>query len=293
MMLLFYRRAIHDLLDNRFLNVVTVITIALSILIASAFILFFINADSLVNSWKSGIRIMAYLKPETPAAERATLQLKLKKISGVEDAVFVSKEEALSRLKEQLMRQSSLLEGLPENPLPDAFEIRMAPAMHGEKAIELLAAHIESLPHIDEVEYGQLWFKRFGSIIELFRLSGYALGTLFFMAAVFIVANTIRILLYSRREEIDIMRLVGASDGFIKAPFYIEGMILGALGGFIGIAVLFAGYLMVATNVEQSLSAGLFRLRFIPLTIVLEIVFGSMVVGWLGCYLSLKQFLKV
>ena len=293
MMLFFYRRAIHDILDNRFLNVITIITIALSILIASAFILFFINADGLVNSWKNGLRIMAYLKPGVSAAERTAEKLKLQKISGVQEVSFVSKEEALSRLKDQMKRQSSLLEGLSENPLPDAFEIRMVPSMHGEKAIELLAAHIESLPQIDEVEYGQLWFKRFNSIIDLFRLTGYALGVLFFMAAVFIVANTIRIVLYSRREEVEIMRLVGASDGFIKAPFYFEGVILGALGGIIGLVTLFVAYVLVATNVEQSLSAGLFRIRFLPMKAMVEIVLGSMLVGWMGCYLSLKQFLKV
>ncbi len=293
MMLLFCRKAVYDILDNRFLNVITIVTIALSILIASAFILFFINADELVNSWKSGIRMMAYLKPGTSTGERAAVKTGLQKITGISDVIYVSKEEALKRLRDQMKRQSSLLEGLKENPLPDAFEIRMKPSLHGEKAIELLAAHIESLPHVEEVEYGQLWFKRFTSIIDLFRLTGYALGTLFFMAAVFIVANTIRIVLYSRREEIEIMRLVGAADGFIKAPFYFEGIILGALGGIIGLGTLYAGYLLVATNVEQSLSAGLFRIRFLPITVMVEIVLGSMLVGWLGCYLSLKQFLKI
>lgn len=291
-MLLFCRRAIHDILDNRFLNAITIVTIALSILIASAFILFFINADELVNSWKNGLRIMAYLKPGTTAAQQKGLKRKLQTISGVQEAAFISKEEALKRLKVQLKRQSSLLEDLKENPLPDAFEIRMAPSMHVEKAVELLAAHIQSLADVDEVEYGQLWFKRFTSIINLFRLTGYALGTLFFAAAVFIMANTIRIVLYSRREEVEIMRLVGAADGFIKAPFYFEGVILGALGGTIGLGVLFSGYLMVATNVEQSLSAGLFRIQFLPPAVVAEIISGSMLVGWLGCYLSLKQFLK-
>ena len=176
--------------------------------------------------------------------------------------------------------------------MPDAFEIRMIPALQTESQVEALAARIDSIPAVAEVEYGQLWFRRFAGFINLFRLTGYALGALFFMAAVFIVANTIRIVLYSRRDEIDIMRLVGASDGFIKTPFYFEGVFLGALGGVIGIAALYVVYVLIASNVEQGLSAGLFHFRFIPLTVVAAIIAGSMVVGWLGCYLSLKQFMK-
>ena len=293
MMLLFYRRAVKDILDNRFLNLVTIITIALSILIASAFILFFINANDLVSSWRRGIRLMAYLKPETPQATLAELKRKIKGISGVQDAVFISKEDALTRLKDQMKRQASLFENLKENPLPDGFEIRMSPFLHKETDVEMVATRIESLGAIDEVEYGQLWFKRFTNIINLFRLTGYALGILFFMAAVFIVANTIRIVLYSRREEVEIMRLVGAADDFIKSPFYIEGIILGGLGGIFGLMALLIVFIFISSNFEQSLSIGLFQVRFIPLRLTFGILIGSMFVGWLGCYLSLKQFLKI
>ncbi|MEW6671944.1 MAG: permease-like cell division protein FtsX [Thermodesulfobacteriota bacterium] len=292
MMTLFIKRAIQDILGNRFLNMVTVITIALSILIVSSFTLFFINVTGVMDVWKKGIRIMAYLKPDPARRNPADIQRTIQSITGVQDAVFVSKEEALNLLKAQMRRQASLLENLKENPLPDAFEIRIVPSSQSGAEIETLAARVESLPEIEEVEYGQSWIGKFTGIINLFRLAGYAIGGLFFMAAVFIVANTIRIVLYSRREEIEIMRLVGAADGFIKAPFYIEGLILGALGGLIGIGTLLLIFLMIAANVQQSMVAGLFQLRFISMTGTGGILSGSMFAGWLGCYLSLKQFLK-
>ncbi|MDF1591841.1 MAG: permease-like cell division protein FtsX [Desulfobacterales bacterium] len=291
-MTLFIKRAIHDILGNRFLNMVTVITIALSILIVSSFTLFFINATDVMDVWKKGIRIMAYLKPEPDRKNLADTRQALQSITGVQDAVFVSKEEALKLLKAQMHRQASLFENLRENPLPDAFEVRIIPSSQRGEEVERLAARIESLPEIEEVEYGQSWVGKFTSIINLFRLAGYAIGALFFMAAVFIVANTIRIVLYSRREEIEIMRLVGAADGFIKAPFYIEGLILGALGGIIGIGVLFLIFLLISANVQQSVAAGLFQLRFLSMESTGAILVGSMIAGWLGCYLSLKQFLK-
>ena len=118
------------------------------------------------------------------------------------------------------------------------------------------------------------------------------MGALFFMAAIFIVANTIRLVIYSRREEVEIMRLVGATDNFIKIPFYFEGLIQGALGAIMGLGILYFSFFLIVTNVEQEFLPGIFQLKFIPSAILCEILLGSMLVGWLGCYISLKQFLK-
>jgi cell division transport system permease protein len=291
-MLLQYKRAIQDIREHKFLNVITIITIAISILIASAFALFFINASNIMNTWKKGVRIMAYLKPEMPHIKVSELKLKIKGLYGVRDAEFISKEEALKRLKDQMKRQASLFADLKENPLPDAFEIRMIAAYQDQKKIEELATRLESLPEIKEVEYGQRWLNKFTNIFNLFRLTGFAMGGLFFLAAVLIVANTSRLVLYARREEVEIMRLVGATDSFIRAPFYIEGVIQGALGGIIGLAALFITFMVVSSNVEQGFAADLFTIRFLSVGALCGILLGSMFVGWLGCYLSLKQFLK-
>lgn len=292
-MTVYYKKAIQDILENRFLNLVTIITIALSILIISAFALFFVNANDIMNSWKSGIRIMAYLKPGIAEANLLDLEHKIKGMYGVADARFISKEEALAHLKDQMKRQFSFLTNLKENPLPDAFEVRMIASSQTLEKVEALATRLEALSLIDEVEYGQKWLGRVASIYNLLRLTGYAMGALFFMATVFIVANTIRLVLYSRREEVEIMRLVGAADSFIKAPLYIEGLIQGALGGIIGLAALFVTFILISANVEQGFSAGLFTIRFLSPGVSCGIVLASMFIGWLGCYLSLKQFLRV
>jgi cell division transport system permease protein len=288
----YYHRAVQDIKDNGFLSAVTIITISLSILIVSAFALFFTNANNVMNYWGKGVRIMAYLKPGIIQKNFPDIKRKIQGVYGIQDVNFISKEEAFKRLKEQMKRQSSILMNLNENPLPDAFEISiMASSQHDEK-VEEIATKIESLPSIEDVEYGQKWLERFTNIFDLFRLAGYAMGGIFFMAAVFIVANTIRLVIYTRREEIEIMRLVGASEKFIKGPFYIESIIQGTLGGIIGIAVLFITFKLIASNVEHSFKHGLLNISFLSPEFYFGIILCSMFVGWLGCYISLKQFLK-
>jgi cell division transport system permease protein len=293
MITLFFKRAVDDIFKNRFLNLITIITISLSILIVSAFFLFFINTSEIINSWKKGLRIMAYLKPGFSNDALTDLKAAIESLEGVQDVRFISKEEALSQLKVQMERQSSLFENLTENPLPDSFEIRMTASSESWQKIESLAVQVESFNQVEEAEYGQRWMGRVAHIFTLFRLAGYGMGALFFMATVFIVANTIRLVIYSRREEVEIMRLVGATDGFIKVPFYIEGLIQGALGAIMGLVVLFVSFLFVSSNIEQGFFPGLFRLQFLSAPMLCAIIIGSMLVGWLGCYISLKQFLKV
>lgn len=292
-MKLFCQKAIHDIRTNRFLNTVTVITIGLSVLIVSAFTLFIVNAGDMMRDWEKGVQLMAYLEPDMQETARLEIKDRIQSMPGIAKIRFISSVEALHQLKMQMKRQSAILKGLDKNPLPDAFEIRMTGATRDLQQVEALANRLESIEGVAEVEYGQQWLGRFLDIFNLLRLAGYAIGGIFFMAAVFIVANTIRLVLYSRQEEIEIMRLIGATDGFIKAPFYIEGVIQGACGGIIGIAALFLAYFLVASNIQQDFSSNLLTIRFLPPVIVLSIILCSMFVGWLGCYLSLKQFLKV
>ncbi len=286
-------RALKDILENRFLTAITVITVALSVMIAASFALFFINAGDIINSWQKGIRMMVYLKPDTSEAGRLDTKYRLQSIAGVQEAIFISKKEGLAKLKNQMKHHSALIDDLENNPLPDAFEITISPQARTSEALEFLSERIAHLPSVEEVEYGQQWIKRFTHIIDLFQLAGYGIGGLFFMATVFIVANTIRLVLYSRRDEIEIMRLVGATDRFIKIPFYLQGMIQGGVGTLLGLLVLFIGYLYLSARFEQTIAGALLTIHFLSLPLCGMIVFCGIFVGGLGSLVSLKQFMKI
>ena len=288
----FFLRAIKDIRENQFLTLISVITIALSILIASSFALFFLNAGEALNMWQKGIRMMAYLEADASEAARLDTKFRLQAIAGVQEAVYISKSDAMQRLKQQMRSHSALLDNLRTNPLPDAFEITLQTETRSGDELRVLAEHIQELPAVAEVEYGQQWIQRFTSVVDLFSLAGYAIGALFFMATIFIVANTIRLVLYSRRDEIEIMRLVGATDRFIKVPFYLQGMMQGAAGTIVGLAVLFLGYVSLSSHFEHSLSGGTVNVRFFSAGACAAIAAVGVLIGWLGCWISLKQFLK-
>ena len=292
-MIIFFRRAVQDILRNRVLNLITIITIALSIIIIGSFAIFVINANDILDSWKRCARIMVYLRPSLSETEISGIKQKITGIYGVKSARFISKDEALSLLRKKMKHQAAVLDNLHKNPLPDAFEIEMMPSCADQKKIEFIVTVIESLPFVEDLEYGQRWIGQFADIMRLFRLAGFAVGGLFFIAAVFIVANTIRLVLYSRREEVEIMRLVGATERFIKIPFFIEGIIQGILGGITGVIMLYIAFVFISSNLSQGILTGFITLRFFHFKVICLIILCSMFVGWLGCVLSFIRFKRL
>jgi cell division transport system permease protein len=205
---------------------------------------------------------------------------------------FISRKAGLEELRAQMPGQASLFEGLKENPLPDAYELRLSNKVQDIAGIEALARRLASIPAVQDVEYGQQWLEQAARALEVIRLTGLVLGVLFFAATAFIVGNTIRLVIYSRRDEIEIMRLVGATDRFICTPFYFLGLLQGATGGLVGLVILLVVFWTVRTQIEPGLWVGPFQVHFLPVGMQLAMVAASMMVGCLGCFLSLQQFLK-
>ena len=286
-------RALQDIRRNRMLSLVTTSTFAFSILIVSAAILFFINMGDIIDGWRQGVRIMAYLQDGLTDVDRSHLRIRIENLYGVQQTDFIPKDQALARLRHQMGRQASIVDNLESNPLPDAFEIQMLAASQSWDKVEQLAAALESLEGVQEVEYGQRWIKRIINIFNLFQLTGTMMGALFFMAAMFIVGNTVRLVLYSRREEVEIMRLVGATERFILAPFYFQSLIQAALGGVIGLVALYLMYMLIQSRIAMDTAGSFFQLRFLSPAALFSIVGCGMIVGWLGCHLSVKQYVKV
>ncbi|CCK82443.1 permease-like cell division protein FtsX [Desulfobacula toluolica] len=288
----FLKKAVADIRSNNFLNLITIMTISLSILVVSVFLLFFENIDRVIESWNQGGRAMIYLKKEFRPDMLPELTAKINALGEIDEIVYISKTQALDKLKKEIASKSAFLKTLKNNPLPDALEIRMKPYKRFEK-IQTFAQNIKAINIVEDVEYGRNWLGKFLKIFNLFKITGYAMCSLFFLIALFITANTVRLAFYSRKLEIEIMRLVGATETFIKTPFYVESLVQGFLGGIFGLAALLIIYLTASSGIMQSLAAYVyFDIRFLSVKLIILIIAGSTFLGWFGCYLSLKQILK-
>lgn len=291
-MIRFIKKALADIRSNRFLNVITIMTISLSILVVSVFMLFFENASRVLESWNQGGRAMVYMDSRFTPDMLPQVESRLKNLEGIEGVAFISKTHALERLQKEMGSKTEFFATLKENPLPHALEVTMGSFSSFDRVREL-AARIEGLDMVDSVEYGQGWLGRFLKLFNLFKMTGYAMCSLFLLIALFITSNTVRLAFYSRKTEVEIMRLVGATEGFIKTPFYVEGLLQGFLGGALGLLILLAGFTALSSGIAQNLGSYVYiDIRFLSWQAMAVIMFSSTFLGWFGCYLSLKQILK-
>lgn len=284
-----FRHALKDIRSHRFLHGITWITIVLSVILSGTFILFASNAGDVIASWKAGVRVMVYLEKGLTEKDLVRIKNSLGEMELISDFRFVSKMEALEFLRMRMQRHAAVFHNLPENPMPDAFELRVKVGEQGWDIVENVALHVEKIQGVDDVEYGGQWVGRFLQVIAMLRMAAFGMGSLFFLVSVFIVANTIRLAFYSRKEEVEIMRFVGAEEGFIKAPFYMQGFLLGFSGGLGGILVLFVVYTTLTFRMDATFSALAFDFSFLSLRTAATMVGISAFVGWVGAYLSFRQ----
>jgi cell division transport system permease protein len=172
----------------------------------------------------------------------ALVKKRIESERAVKGMTYTSKEEALQSFKRELRGKESLLDGLGENPIPASLQLGIHEAYQTPEALRQLASFLSRLEGVEDVLYGQEWVDRLTAAIRMLRLLGLSVGLVLGMASLLIVSNTIRLAVYARAEEIEIMRLVGATKMHIRAPFLLEGMIQGGLGAGLAILLLFGAY---------------------------------------------------
>jgi len=288
----FFKGVLKDFIATPMLHSVTILTIALSLLVTASFGLFFSNINKVFYVWKKGIRIMAYISPTVEQADEAMIEKHIQNLYGVKQIDYISKEDALDFMKNN-MQQGNILSHLKKNPLPASFMIHVNPEVNTWQTIENLANQLQMMPEISEVEYGKGWLERITSFMTFFQFTCMAIGTLLIITTLFVISNTIRLVFYSRRDEIDVMRLVGATQWFIKIPFYMEGIIQGLLGSIIGLTFLYGLFYYLTIYNLPVWSTDLFKPHFYSLQTIAMLILLSMGTGWAGCYISLKQFIKL
>lgn len=217
-------------------------TIGVSFVIVGIFLIITGNLSALVGEWKEQFQVTVFLEDGITAEQLALLKRRIQTERAVKGMTYTSKEEALQAFKRELRGKESLLEGLGENPIPASLQLRIHEAHQTPEALRQLTAFLSRLEGVEDVHYGQEWVDRLTAAIRMLRLLGVSVGLALGTASLLIVSNTIRLAVYSRAEEIEIMRLVGATKLHIRAPFLLEGMIQGGLGAGLALLLLFGAY---------------------------------------------------
>jgi cell division transport system permease protein len=289
--LYFITEAFHGLRANRLVNLLAVGTISMAMLIVGFFLLVFINLHSAVNALGDRLEISVYLKEGVTAREKDFLRDRLNAEPGVKRVTYLAKADALALFQKQLTGQEKLLEGLGENPLPDSYEAAVDRQAAAPDRLEAMAKKFAAYPGVEDVSYGKEGAQVLSGLYEAVLYGGVALSVLLGVSVVFIISNSVRLALYSRGQEIELMQWIGATRGFIQGPFLIEGMMLAMLGSALSVGVIAALYFALPQELVLILSrAG--GLDFLPPSVVACMIIGGGLLGLSGALVSVAQFLE-
>lgn len=289
------RRAWQQFHEGSLSHWTTTIVIALALTIYGAFSLLLSNVNTLMESWRGENLVTVFLQPKASPDQVTRVREKLAaKVASREATVaLVPPQEAMARLKGMMGGEAALLADLEENPLPYSLEFHMS--LEENPHLDELVADIAQWPGVDGVSYDRQWAKRLDAVIQVFRYGGNVFSFLLLSAVALIISNTIKLTIIARRNEVEVMRFMGATDGFIKTPFIYEGILQGLLGALMALVlttVLWLGAQEVVVELGRSfaMTLSLHHLPYDQLALILGL---GVFLGLAGALISVSRFLEV
>jgi cell division transport system permease protein len=270
------------------LSALSITTIAFSLFTVGLFGLVAINLRQALRGLEERVEIVAYIFRGTPAETIAIASQDIAAFPEVQDVSYVSEEEALQRARTELIEFRDAYRDLQVNPLPASIEVRLKEGYRDASAVERVAQRLKGFGFIDDVRYGREWVQKLDYLRNITGLVGLVIGLAFAAVAVVIIGVTIRLTILQRAREISIMRLVGATNWFIRGPFLLEGALKGLLGGLLSLVLCYAGYLLFRDKSGGTLSGLVF---FRPEHMALIIIFGVLL-GLGGSLVSVGRHLR-
>ncbi len=284
-------RAVANLRQNWLISTITVGIISICLFLVGGYLLATLNLEGLLKSWKTQVGLTVYLREGFPEGDIVAFQDRLSSLPQVHSVTYISKDQALEEFGRMLGEDRHLIEGLDRNPLPASLRIAPREAHRNLEGVRVILASIGDDPLVQEVQYGQDWLDRLDRILAFLHVGAIVLGGGLSLAAIFIISNTIKITVMARRDELEIMRLVGATEGFIRLPFFVEGIIQGLAGALLSLGLLGSLHFFLAARMEQSLlkTLNLETFTFLPMPAMAGIVLGGMLLGGLGSLASVGK----
>ena len=286
--------ALVGLWRHRFMTGATVLTTALMLLMLNVFVVLVTHLNVALEALEHRVNVIAYIREDAPPGKVRELQSSLQNRSDVLEVIYVTKDEALARLREHFADRAELLAMVSDNPLPASLEIRARDPGSLQNIVSLLETKVGPESVLEEVALQEDIVERLLSLTTATRVAGVAMTGGLAVVSLFIVINTIRIAVYSRRQEIEVMKLVGATDWFVRWPFVFEGMLYGLLASLLTLLIVVPAYDPVVENFWALLSFlpverdPQFATKLALMTMVVGIALGAA-----GSYISVRRFLEV
>jgi cell division transport system permease protein len=279
-----FDEALASLWRGRHSGLLSTATIALALFVLGAFLLVTTNLERLGAEWSRAAELSVYLTDDVTPAERRAIETVLTPGTLIASRDYLSKVDALARFKQTFGDLASTIDGLGDNPLPASIEVRLQPGPAVAASVEALSAKVRTMPGVADVRFDRQWLNRLLAAIAVIRVVGIALASVLTFAAALTVANVVRLGLHARRDELDIMNLVGAPQAFIRGPFVMEGVLQGGIGAMIALVVLGVAFLALRARYLTPLASALSlsSVGFLPLGLCVLVVVGGMAVGCVG-----------
>lgn len=295
--LYFISDAFKSLKRNTTISIASALTVLTTLVVFGAFLLTALNVNLGVKDVQSKVEIKVFLKDDATQAQKEAILTKVKSVEGVTTVTYETKAQALANFKEQFKDDKEILAGYNEqnNPLPNSYIVNLSQpdvADKVQKALEVQNG--KPMDGIDQIGNDQEMINTITSFANTIKWVGLVLFIVLIGVSLFLIINTIKITVYSRRREIGIMKFVGATDWFIRWPFVIEGVVIGLVGSVLAVAVIYGIY----ASLIKSAMSGMYMMNFIHPSYILTtmswwFILAGIVIGALGSIIALRKFLDV
>lgn len=279
--------ALQSMIREKWINILSVLSIASGLLIISLALFSVYNIEAATRSLPEKFSMVLYLDKDINKENVDSLVSALKKQGAVHSVRYIPKEEAMRELKAVLKNSSYVLDGLEENPLPDALEVKLKKDVVGLEAVKRLADEALKIKGVKEVEYAEKFLSALHYLKVGLKTIGIILIATLSTGIVFVCYSTVKILFYRRKEEIETFKLLGATRGFIRTPFLIEGAVIGTTGGILSLVGIFVFYYLVLLRL--SVAMPIFKMILFPSTLFLPLPFLGMFLGVTGAAIALGR----
>ncbi len=287
----FLGETMHSFVRNKFMAIASVLTVTLSMFILGTFLAVVLNMNHMASYLENQVEMSVYLKDGLTTEQVMGVGKRLKAMPDMTEITFTNKDQAMKEFRERLGDQAAILDAVNGNPLPSSYRLSFA----NPSSLKAAADMASTFKEVESVQYGQDIIEQLYKVSQAIRVSGIILIVFLAGAELFIISNTIRLTVFARRREIQIMKYVGATNSFIRWPFLFEGVIIGLIGSGIASALLWKLYQVTLT---EAAAAGLLFIPFIGvypfmLHITLALLAAGILIGALGSSISLRKYMKV